>query len=168
MTLIIGERGPCQVKFGGIDLGYTKGGVKFAGEEFTSEVTYDQTGKTPQNIIFDGSKQTIDVPLANVDLSLLEDLIAGAEIDADGMVVSAVAGMSGRARAKELMLTVYENGVPSTDPKKTIILFKAVPVSKIDWGFDNDNDRITSILFTALPDDASGNVGKLYRIGNPA
>ena len=167
MSFILGESGPCQVKFGGVDLGKTKGGVKFTDEVTKKEITYDQTGDTVQNTYTKGRKTLIEVPLMNTDLSLLQPLIAGSTIDADGLIVMPSTGLSGRAAAKELILTIYENGVPSVDPDKTIVVFVADPLSVIDWGFDADGDRITVIKCNALPDDASGNVGNMWRVGLP-
>jgi hypothetical protein len=168
MTSPLGEVGPCQVKYNGVDLGYTKGGVKFSDEVMKAIITYDQTGDTTQNTVTKGRKSSCEVPLTDQQLALIDDLIAGATIDAQGMIVKSSTGLSGRSVAKELILTIYENGAPSIDPNKTIVFFKADPTSKIDWGFDNDNQRITMVTFDALPDDASGNVGNMWRIGLPA
>jgi len=162
------ETGPCQIKFDDIDLGYTKGGVKFKDEVKKTEITYDQTGETIQDTVTKGRAASVDVPLTNSQLAQIEGLIAGAVVDVDGMVVSSSTGLRGRSVAKKLVLTIMEDGVPSIDPKKTLVLFKADPTSKIDWGFDNSGQRITLVTFVGLPDDASGNVGKMWRIGNPA
>jgi hypothetical protein len=163
----LGETGPCQVKFDGVDLGYTKGGVKFTDETLKTEITYDQTGETVQNTYTKGKKVSAEVPLTNTALALLEDLIAGATIDADGMIILTSTGLSGRTTAKELILTIMDGALPSTDPDATLVIFKAAPTAKVDWGFDNSGQRITLVTFDALPDDASGNVGAMYRVGLP-
>lgn len=163
----LGETGPCQVKYNGVDLGYTKGGVKFVDEVMKTEITYDQTGETVQNTVTKGRKSTVEVPLTDTQLALLEDLVAGATIDADGMIVASSTGLSGRTVAKELILTLMAGAVPSIDPDETLVIFKADPTSKIDWGFDNAGQRITLVTFNALPDDASGNVGNMWRVGLP-
>lgn len=168
MNFPLGEVGPCQVKFNGVDLGYTKGGVKFTDEVLKQEITYDQTGETVQNMVTKGRKTKVEVPLTNQQLSLIEALIAGATIDEDGMIVASSTGLSGRTVAKELILTILEDGAPSADPDKTLVIFKADPTSKIDWGFDNSGQRVTLVTFDALPDEASGNVGNMWRVGNPA
>jgi hypothetical protein len=167
MTSPIGEVGPCQVKYDGVDLGMTKGGVKFSDEVMKAKITYDQTGETVQNTKTKGRVTVCSVPLTNQALALIEDLIAGAIIDADGMVVATTVGRDGRANAKELILTIMEGALPSTDPDATLVIFKADPAAKIDWGFDPDGQRITLVTFDALPDDASGNVGNMWRVGLP-
>lgn len=163
----LGETGPCQIKYDGVDLGYTKGGVKFTDEVMKTEITYDQTGETVQNTVTKGRKSSVEVPLTNQALALIEDLIAGATVDADGMIVATTTGLSGRVGAKEMILTIMDGALPSTDPDATLVIFKADPTSKIDWGFDNAGQRVTNVTFSALPDDASGNVGNMWRVGLP-
>ena len=167
MSFPLGETGPCQIKYNGVDLGYTKGGVKFTDEVMKTEITYDQTGETVQNTVTKGRKSSVEVPLTNQALALIEDLIAGATVDADGMIVATTTGLSGRTGAKELILTIMAGALPSTDADATLVIFKADPTSKIDWGFDNAGQRITLVTFNALPDDASGNVGNMWRVGLP-
>jgi hypothetical protein len=166
-VFILGETGPCQIKYNGADLGYTKGGVKFHDEVMKTEITYDQTGDTVQNTKTKGRKANVEVPLTNQTLALIEDLIAGATIDSNGMIVATTTGYDGRTHAKELILTIMDGAAPSTDPDKTMVFFKADPTAKIDWGFDNSGQRITLVTFDALPDDASGNVGNMWRVGLP-
>ncbi len=168
MGFPLGEVGPCQIKFGGVDLGYTKGGVKFKDDTLNTEITYDQTGETVQDTVDKGKKVFVDVPLTNTSLALLEDLIAGAVLDTDGMKVSSSVGVRGRDKAKELILTLMDGDAPSADPDATLVIFKAAPTAKIDWGFDNSGQRITLVTFAGLPDDVSGNVNALYRVGLPS
>jgi len=164
----LGEVGPCQIQFGGVDLGYTKGGTTFDHKEETVKITYDQTGKTTQNVIGMGGAATVKTALANPSLAILATLIPGAAIDADGMIVMASAGVNKRATmAKELILTIMDGLNPSVDPDATLVVFVAVPTIEASWKFDDSGQRVTSITFDALPDDFSGNVGALYRIGLP-
>jgi len=163
----LGEVGPCQIKYDGVDLGYTKGGVKFTDEVLKTEITYDQTGETVMDTVTKGRKSSVDVPLTNQQLSLIENLIAGATIDADGMLVKSSVGYVGRTGAKELILTIMDGAAPSIDPDATLVIFRADPTSKIDWAFDSAGQRITLVTFTALPGDDSTNFGEMWRVGLP-
>ena len=164
----LGEVGPCQITFGGVDLGYTKGGTTFEHKEETVKITYDQTGKTVQNVIGIGGAATVKTALANPTLAQLIPLISGAALDADGMIVMASAGVDKRATmAKELILTIMDGILPSTDPDATLVIFVAVPTFEASWKFDDSGQRVTNVTFDALPDDLSGNVGAMYRIGLP-
>ncbi len=165
----LGEVGPCQVKFNGVDLGYTKGGVTFDHKEETVAITYDQTGKNVQNRIGIGGSATVKLALANPTLAQLEALVPGATVDADGMLVKVSVGVDKRATmAKELILTIYEGDVPSVDPEATLVIFKAIPTYEGSLKFDDATQRSHSISFEAIPDDTSGNVNGLYRIGLPS
>ncbi|MCK9519136.1 MAG: hypothetical protein WC114_09530 [Smithellaceae bacterium] len=165
----LGEVGPVQVKFDGVDLGYTKGGVTFEHKEETVAITYDQTGKNIQNRIGIGGSAVVKLALANPTLAQLEPLVPGATIDADGMIVKTSVGVDKRATmAKELILTIMDGDVPSTNPEATLVIFKAIPTYEGSLKFDDSTQRSHSISFEALPDDASGNVNALYRIGLPS
>ena len=168
MGFPLGEVGPCQIKFGGVDLGYTKGGTTFEHKEETVKITYDQTGKNVQDVVGIGGSATVKTALANPTLAQLEVLIPGATIDADGMIVKASVGVAKRALAKELILTIMEGDVPSTDPDATLVIFVAVPSYEGSLKFDDSTQRSHSLTFEALPDDASGNVKGLYRYGLPS
>ncbi len=163
------EVGPCQITFDGVSLGYTKGGTTFEHKEESVNITYDQTGKTIQNVVGIGGSASVKTALANPSLAILAPLISGATIDADGMIVVASAGVDKRATmAKKLVLTIMDGALPSTDPDATLVLFVAVPTFGASWKFDDSSHRATDITFDALPDEASGNVGGMWRIGNPA
>lgn len=165
----LGEVGPCQIKFNGVDLGYTKGGVTFEHKEEVVKVTYDQTGKNVQNIYGIGGSATVKCALANPTLAQLEALIPGATIDADGMIVKTSVGVNKRSTmAQQLVLTIMDGDLPSTDPEATLVIFKAVPTYEGNLKFDDSTQRSHAITFEALPDDTSGNVNALYRYGLPA
>lgn len=164
----LGEVGPCQIKFGGVDLGYTKGGTTFEHKEETVKIVYDQTGKTTQNVIGIGGSAIVKTALANPSLAILASLITGAAVDADGMIVLSSVGVDKRVvMAKELILTIMDGALPSTDPDATLVVFVAVPTSGTSWKFDDSTQRVTDIEFEALPDRTSGNVGGMWRIGLP-
>ena len=164
----LGEVGPVQVKFNGVDLGYTRGGVTFEHKEETVAITYDQTGKNVMNRIGIGGTATVKLGLANPTLAQLKDIIPGATIDADGMIVKVSVGVDKRATAAhELILTIMDGAVPSTDPDATLVIFKAIPTYEGSLKFDESNLRMHNITFEALPDDLSTNLNGLYRIGLP-
>ena len=85
------------------------------------------------------------------------------------MIVKTSVGVDKRATmAKELILTIMDGDVPSTNPEATLVIFKAIPTYEGSLKFDDSTQRSHSISFEALPDDASGNVNALYRIGLPS
>lgn len=67
--------GPCRVRWGGIDLGLTKGGVEVEVTTQTKEVTVDQFGETPVNEYVTGRKLVIKAPFAETDVDTLHLLM---------------------------------------------------------------------------------------------
>jgi hypothetical protein len=80
--------GPCRVRWGGIDLGLTKGGVEVEVTTETKEVMVDQFGQTPVNEYITGRKVTVKCPFAETDIDTLYNLMrySGATINEGGGV----------------------------------------------------------------------------------
>jgi hypothetical protein len=80
--------GPCRVRWGGVDLGLTKGGVEVEVNTSTKEVMVDQFGETPVNEYVTGRKLTVKCPFAETDLDTLYNLMrfTGATINEGGGV----------------------------------------------------------------------------------
>jgi hypothetical protein len=78
--------GPCRVRWGGVDLGLTKGGVEVEVTTSTKEVVVDQFGDTPVDEYITGRKVTVKTPFAESDLDTLYSLLknAGASLVDDG------------------------------------------------------------------------------------
>lgn len=72
--------GPCKVIYGGVDLGYTKGGVEVTVETSTHEVLVDQFGEAPINEYVMGRSVTVAAPLAETTKNNLEKIMPGTEI----------------------------------------------------------------------------------------
>ncbi|WP_411512150.1 minor capsid protein [Escherichia coli] len=70
------DAGGCKVSFGGVDLGYTKGGVQVGVESETLKVTVDQLGQTIAPVLVQGRNITITAPLAESVLQNMVDLIS--------------------------------------------------------------------------------------------
>lgn len=67
--------GPCRVRWAGVDLGLTKGGVEVEVTTSTKEVMVDQFGETPVNEYITGRKLTVKCPFAETDLDTLYNLM---------------------------------------------------------------------------------------------
>lgn len=80
--------GTCSVLFGGVNLGYTKGGVEVAVETATHEVTVDQFGSTPISELITGRTVTATVPLAETTLENLVAIMPGATLTTNGAKAS--------------------------------------------------------------------------------
>lgn len=72
--------GPCRVFFGGVDLGYTQGGVEVEVKTETHPVMVDQFGKSLINELILGRTVSVKAPLAETTLDNLVRIMPGASI----------------------------------------------------------------------------------------
>lgn len=77
--------GVCKVFFGGVDLGYTQGGVEVTVKTDTHKVNVDQFGKTPINEYIMGREVTVKVPLVETTLENMVPIMPGAVLTSDGV-----------------------------------------------------------------------------------
>lgn len=78
------QLGVCNVNFGGIDLGYTKGGVDVEVKTETKKVMVDQFGNSEINEFILSRSCTAKVPLAETTLRNLSRIMPGSVLTATG------------------------------------------------------------------------------------
>lgn len=76
--------GPCKITYGGVDLGYTKGGVEVTVETSTYQVQVDQFGETPIDEFITGRTVTVSAPLAETTMENLVAIMPGATMVEEG------------------------------------------------------------------------------------
>lgn len=76
--------GVCKVFYGGVDLGYTQGGVQVAVKTETHKVNVDQFGKTTVDEVIMSRDVTAKVPLAETTLENLVAIMPGAVLNQSG------------------------------------------------------------------------------------
>ncbi|WP_431854308.1 hypothetical protein [Azospirillum sp.] len=74
------KMGVCKITYGGVDLGYTKGGVDVEVATETHKVTVDQFGSTEVNEYIMGRNVKVKVPLAETTLENLIKVVPGASM----------------------------------------------------------------------------------------
>ncbi len=113
--------GVCKVFYGGVDLGYTQGGVEVTVTTQTHKVNVDQFGKTTINEYLMGRDVTVKTPLAETTLDNLVAIMPGATLVTDGLFAS---GSMTIATLPTNSQTVVVGGKTFT--------FKTVPVGAFD------------------------------------
>lgn len=104
--------GICKVFFGGVDLGYTQGGVDVEVKTDTHVVNVDQFGKSPVNEIIMGRSVSVKVPMAETTLDNLVRIMPGATIVETGATkASGTVTFTGPLTAND---TIVLNGVTLT------------------------------------------------------
>ncbi|WP_334362236.1 Ig domain-containing protein [Enterobacter hormaechei] len=148
--------GACKVSFGGVDLGYTKGGVQVEVATETLKVTVDQLGQTTISELVQGRNITITAPLAESVLKNMVDLMPGSTLseDSNTVTITSAQGVNLIDVAKELILTPQD----TTDYVLTIP--KAATAGNFTMTYQSDDVRVFSVQFTAYPDD-NGTLGRM-------
>ena len=146
------KMGVCNVTFNSVSLGYTSGGVKCTFATESKEIEVDQEDVPIGEIITKQSFQ-VEVPMAEYNLAILEDLLPGATLVTDGtdstkkkLVLSGAAGGNLLESAAELLL---EPAGESTD-NFNVTVHHACPVPNIEFAFEKENVRVYNVTFKAL------------------
>jgi hypothetical protein len=154
------DLGPCQVLFNSIDLGPTLGGVTAKEEQHTVDIKEDGHGDTPVDAITTGKITAIEANFTRSSLTQLEQMIKAATKTAKNSVGEAL-----YSSAAELILKPLVNNVASVTPSEWLHFYKAVPLGAPEWKYDNNTQRVLKVNFKVFPDQTSGNVGEIWRMG---
>ena len=148
--------GACKVSFGGVDLGYTKGGVQVEVATETLKVTVAQQGQTVISELVQGRNITITAPLAESVLKNMVDLMPGSTLSEDdnSVTITSAQGVNLINVAKELVLT------PQDTTDYVLTLPKAATAGNFTMSYQSDDVRVFSVQFNAYPDD-EGVLGKM-------
>lgn len=158
---LIKDLGPCNVSFNDVDLGKTMGGVIFRDATEERPIMEDQAGTTPVDALITGRTVTVDCPLTRASLAQLVAVIPGASSFGSYIIVNNQAGITKLQNAQKLELIPLVDGAESSD---RLTIFLASPRTDIEIVFDNDNQRVYKVVFSAFPDSANNN--RMYQIGN--
>jgi hypothetical protein len=98
--------GVCTIEYGGVDLGYTKGGVEVEVGTETYKVMIDQFGNSPVKEYITARTCVVRAPLAETTLEVLNEIMPGASLvdNATKQVVTVVE--SSPSASTEYILTV--------------------------------------------------------------
>lgn len=165
------DLGPCQVLWGGTNLGPTHGNVEFRFSEEDAGVYEDQLGASEVDDINVGSRTEVVAPLTRTQLATLSALLAGASgsgTSGNQMTVKQVVGRSRYDGAAELILKpILANGSPDPDTSKWLHVFKAAPRADMALVYNVSDQRIYNVVFKGYPDQSSGVPAyRIWKIGS--
>ena len=86
--------GVCSITFGGVDLGYTKGGVEVTVSTETKEVSVDQFGQTPIDERIMARKVTAKTPLAETTIENMAKIMPGSTLTVAGTAATGTITLS--------------------------------------------------------------------------
>lgn len=154
--------GVCTVKFGGVDLGFTKGGVEVTVETESHTVMVDQFGSTPISEYITGRTCTVKVPLAETTINHLEAIMPGATIvGTTDPYASVTTGVGTELIAIAKVLRLHPKALLSTDVTQDFIIPLAATTGAINFAYKLDEERIFNVEFKAYADSN----GKLFYYG---
>lgn len=158
--------GVCTVKFDGVDLGYTKGGVEVTVKTETHKVEIDQFGKTPINEYVTGREVIVKVPLAETTLENMVKIMPGATLVTDGTdptkkVVKVPTGIG--TNLIDIAKTLVLRPVGKTDASEDFTVFKAATAGGLQFAYKLEDERIFNCEFNGYPDTSNSN---LFAVGD--
>lgn len=154
--------GVCTVKFGGVDLGFTKGGVEVSVETESHTVMVDQYGSTPISEYITGRSCTVKVPMAETTINHLAAIMPGTTIIGTTTPYAQVTtGVGTELLAIAKVLRLHPASLISTDVTQDFIVPLAATTGAINFAYKLDEERIFNVEFKAYADSA----GKLFYYG---
>jgi hypothetical protein len=166
-ALNIKDLGPCQVLWNSINLGPTLGGVTFKEEQHSVDIHEDGHGDTPVDAITTGKITTVTANFTRSSLTQLELMIESATkslVTGNLKVVNSV-GNAMFAASEELILKPLVDNVASILPAEWLHVHRTYPLGAPEFKFDNSAQRNIPVVFKCFPDDLSGQVGEIWRMG---
>ena len=161
--------GSCNVAFGGVDLGLTKGGVAVTMSTQNKSIQVDQFGQTIVNEYIMGRTGLVKVPMAESDIAKLVLVIPGASIVTDKTISTkkkllVPTGIGISLVASALPLVLHPTSALSTDLSLDVTVPLAAPTGNLTFDFQDQNERVYMVEFTMYPDPGTG---LLFSIGDP-
>jgi len=132
--------GVCKITFGGVDLGYTKGGVEVEVTTDTHPVTVDQFGESIVNEYITKRDVKVKAPLAETTLDNLVNIMPGATLVTDGAKAAGTVDFGVTNASADDTITI--NGV--------VFTFKAVPSAITEIGIGANVAATLALVLAVL------------------
>ena len=170
----IRDLGPCCIVWDpdgdNIELKPCFGTVTFRGEDSAADIFENQHGEAPVDAVFTGRLITLEAPMTRSNLVQLEAVIHDATKHKHLgkykiLKVPNVVGDNMFPLAKEIILKPVLDRVCSATTSEWLHVFRCYPMAAFEIGYDNSGQRVYNVSFKVFPDDSSGNVGYLWRMG---
>ena len=159
------QAGPCQLTWGGTNLGHTQDGVEFNYEPDIRERVVDKYGSSPVELILIGERVTVVARLTQWELAKMKAAIPAGLQGSDYLGIGRIAGFHlRREEAEELVIHPLEQATTQYD----VTLWKTVASAPITIGYTHDGDRVFEVTFFALQDESKMDGQTIGKIGSPS
>lgn len=159
--------GACSVKFGGIDIGHTKGGVTVNYEPTIVDITADKYGESPIDKALNGEKAMVTVRLAESAVANLAYAIPAGDLAGAGdgrLNIGRDAGFRFSSVANTLLLHPLVNA--EDDLSDDVYFHKAVVADAVEISYVNEEERVVEVTFHVLVDTTKSNGNYFGHIGD--
>ncbi len=153
--------GPCEVRFGGVNMGHTQGGVDVRITSHWKTVVVDDYGNTPVDDYERGMEIEVDAPLAQYDVANLRvALPAYQTIVGDRL---SFGDKIGDSIVKARLVVDPEN-----TSELAVVVYRAAVTNQITIGYDKEGEKILQLTFKGYLDEDRAIGDRLFRIGGGA
>lgn len=152
------ELGPAIVEYGDegdkVIFETTIGGVDLTVETTYRDQKTDQTGESVVSKRITGRNAAVTVPFAEYQLDILPKIMVGTEaVTNDGKTkinVKTGVGLDLITAAKKVVIKPIAH---RTNPEFWVTLPLAYPETDLQYNYNNDNERITSVVLRSTPNE---------------
>lgn len=159
--------GPCQILFGGVDMGHTLEGVDLTVERDFADVNVDKYGSTPIDKVLTGTRVMITFKMAQPtfrqwDMALPETSSYDGAGALDRVDLGADAGASLRALANQLVIHPLKNG---GDTKDDVVIYKAASYENVPLPLKINEQKVIQVTMIGFVDETYSSGRRLGHIG---
>lgn len=169
--------GAMKLTYKGEDLGHTKGGVTFKKDRKFEDMTVDQYGETPIDMILVGERATVEVILAEPSVGNLNRVMPEGHdvVGATGELFtmgtdagyslrngSSLAGIQGGGAG---LLVCHPLNKAVGDDSEDIQIYLAASSDPIELPYKVKEQRVFKVVFTAFIDETRANGRRLGHVG---
>ncbi len=163
------EFGPCQVTFGGTDLGSFKGGVKFHYGYGVAKSKPDQLS-APNNAWVTSEEVIVTVPILETNITKLQYIMPTGTYTLDGAKEKITVGGNQITsdNFQQLVITPITDGsgTLSTDENDKITVHKALCMGPIEKTYNLEGERVITVEFHGFADTTKDAGNQLFTFGD--
>lgn len=145
--------GACSVSWGGVDLGYTQGGVVVTIGSSKHDTKVDQEGDTPVDSYIMSRTCSVKVPMAETTVDKLTSILSGTGGTSAGGVLSVTTGVGTSLRSGAKPLVLHPVNRPADDLSEDFTIPLANTIGDLSFNYEVDRERVFEINFDAFPDE---------------
>lgn len=144
--------GACSVSWGGVDLGYTQGGVTLTVASSKHDTKVDQEGDTPVDSYIMSRTVSVKVPMAETTVDKLATILATTGGTSTNGVLSVTTGVGTSLRSGAKPLVLHPISRAASDTSEDITIPLANTTGDFSQSYEVDRERIIEVTFDGFPD----------------